>query len=488
MSSSIISLLTLAGKQITLYLGTFTLVVGVIGGLLNIIVFLSLKTFRESSSAFYLTIMSIVNIGQLLTGLLSRIMNSGFGIDWTLASLFYCKFRLYCFNICASISMTCICLAIIDQYLATSSRAQWRQWCSMKIARRLVFIFVLIWIIHNIPYLIYFDHVISITTGQVTCTNTNNIFQQYTIYGTTLIIGKLLPISITFVFGLLAYHNVQQLGYRTAPLVRRELDKQLTVMILVLIVFAFFTNIPNTIAYILSAMPGLTQDPVVSAQIQFANLVTTYLVYIYFAGQLRVATAAIDASVYSVENNTTVSFFKRTNETVYNIWNTTAGSSSIYAVSGYYSGNYYPSGSAQIAFDGNLSTRACSYGACNSSFGALACGTQAGFYLTMNGGPKVLVAFYMSTSFEPTSRARDPMTITIEGSNLNGSTLILGSSWTLIYNGSAGFIINPGRAAWGTLQLIPNPLIAFASYRLLVTSKQGSDTCSSYGEVLFALR
>ncbi|CAF0823740.1 unnamed protein product [Adineta steineri] len=216
---------------------------------------------------------------------------------------------------------------------------------------------------------------------------------------------------------------------------------------------------------------------------------TTHQCILYFAqlnqGQLRVATTAIDASVYSVESNTTVSSFKRTNETVYNIWNTTAGGSSIYAVSGYYSGNYYPSGSAQVAFDGNLSTRACSYGTCNSSFQALTCGEKTGFYVTMNGGPKVLVAFYMSSGFEPTSRARDPMTITIEGSNLNGSTLILGSSWTLIYNGSAGFIINPGRAAWGTLQLIPNPLIAFASYRLLVSSKQGSDACSSYGEVLF---
>ncbi|CAF1582014.1 unnamed protein product [Adineta steineri] len=283
MSSSIISLLALVGKQITIYLGTFTLVAGVIGGLLNIVVFLSLRTFRESSAAFYLTIMSIFNIGQLLTGLLSRIMTSGFGIDWSLTSLFYCKFRSYCFNVCASTSMTCICLAIIDQYLATSSRVQWRQWCNIKIARRLVLLFVLIWIIHNIPYLMYYDYVISKTTGQVTCINTNNIFQQYAIYGTTLIIGKVTPISITFVFGLLAYNNVQQLGYRTVPLVRRELDKQLTVMILVLIVFAFFTNIPYTIALIVSTIPQFTLDPVLSAQIQFATLVTTYLVYIYFA-------------------------------------------------------------------------------------------------------------------------------------------------------------------------------------------------------------
>ncbi|CAF0785856.1 unnamed protein product [Adineta steineri] len=283
MSSSIISLLALVGKQITIYLGTFTLVAGVIGGLLNIIVFLSLRTFRESSAAFYLTIMSIFNIGQMLTGLLSRIMTSGFGIDWTLTSLFYCKFRSYCFNVCASTSMTCVCLAIIDQYLATSSRVQWRQWCNIKIARRLVLLFVFIWIIHNIPYIIYYDQVISKTTGQVTCIITNNIFQQYAIYGTTLIIGKVIPICITFVFGLLAYHNVQQLGYRTVPLVRRELDKQLTVMILVLIVFAFFTNIPYTIALIVSTIPQFTLDPVLSAQIQFATLVTTYLVYIYFA-------------------------------------------------------------------------------------------------------------------------------------------------------------------------------------------------------------
>ncbi|CAF1228077.1 unnamed protein product [Adineta steineri] len=283
MSSSIISLLALVGKQITIYLGISTLIAGVIGGLLNIIVFLSLRTFRQSSAAFYLTIMSIFNIGQMLTGLLSRIMTSGFGIDWTLTSLSYCKLRTYCFYMCALTSMTCICLAIIDQYLATSSRARWRQLCNMKIARRLVLLFVFIWIIHNIPYLIYYDHVISISTGKVTCTYTNTIFQQYNIYSTALIIGKVIPICITFVFGLLAYRNVQQLSYQTVPLVRRELDKQLTVMILVLIVFAFFTNVPYIIVSILLVIPGLTQDPVVAAQIQFANLVAMFLVYIYFA-------------------------------------------------------------------------------------------------------------------------------------------------------------------------------------------------------------
>jgi hypothetical protein len=36
-------------------------------------------------------------IGQLITGLLTRIMISGFGINWTQFLLFYCKFRTYIF-------------------------------------------------------------------------------------------------------------------------------------------------------------------------------------------------------------------------------------------------------------------------------------------------------------------------------------------------------------------------------------------------------
>lgn len=41
-----------------------------------------------------------------------------------------------------------------------------------------------------------------------------------------------LPIIVIIIFGFLAYRNVQQIAYRTVPLVRRELDKQLTTMVL----------------------------------------------------------------------------------------------------------------------------------------------------------------------------------------------------------------------------------------------------------------
>jgi hypothetical protein len=75
------SSLAFTKQKITVYLGTFILITGVLGGLLTTIVFLSLQTFRQSSCAFYLTVMSIVNVGELIAGQFTRILISGFNID-----------------------------------------------------------------------------------------------------------------------------------------------------------------------------------------------------------------------------------------------------------------------------------------------------------------------------------------------------------------------------------------------------------------------
>ncbi|CAF1181308.1 unnamed protein product [Adineta ricciae] len=101
MSSATIASLTIAYEKVVICMGIPILFLGLIGGIFNVFVFLSLRTFRQSSCAFYLTIMSILNIVQLITGLLSRILISGFDIDLTRSSLFYCKVRTFIFQIAA---------------------------------------------------------------------------------------------------------------------------------------------------------------------------------------------------------------------------------------------------------------------------------------------------------------------------------------------------------------------------------------------------
>jgi hypothetical protein len=81
----------------------------------------------------------------------------------------------------------------------------------------------------------------------------------------------------------MAYHNTQQLAYYTTPLVRRELDKQLTVMVLVQVLVNSFTLLPYTIVYTLMLNKNINNNPIVQARVQLSSDITLILYFLYFA-------------------------------------------------------------------------------------------------------------------------------------------------------------------------------------------------------------
>ena len=277
------STLIYATQQVNIYLRSVIFVFGLLSNILNIIVFLSLKTFRESSCAFYLTAMSFVNIGQMFLGLFPRILSVAFGFDWTNTYLSYCKFRYYFFQVFAILSYTCMYLATIDQYFATSAKLQWRRYSNIKLARWLFGIFSIIWIIHGIPIIIFYDLVTSKVTNQTYCKILNYNFQQYYKYFYLLILLGIIPVFISLLFGILAYRNVQQLLYRTVPIVRRETDKQLTIMVLVQNIYNLFFIIPYIVGYSLSLNVNIDADPIYVAQIELTSAITGALYYMSFS-------------------------------------------------------------------------------------------------------------------------------------------------------------------------------------------------------------
>ncbi|CAF1376500.1 unnamed protein product [Adineta steineri] len=287
MSSTVIASLIAANQPVIIYFGISILIIGLVGNCLNAIVFLSLKTFRENSCAFYLTIMSIVNIGQLISGLLSRILMSGFNIDYTQTSLFYCKFRTFFFQFTTSLSLACICLASIDQYFATCTRLQWQQWSNIKTTRRILIIITFILMIIQIPCLIYYKHIQPIPTEKTICGITNMSFVQFNMYFNYLFLGNVLPYSLTILFGTMAYRNTQQSSNRTVPLIRLQLDKQLTAMVLVQIVYNFFSLFPTLIAYSIGSY-GNIQDPMIKASVDLAYTITLCVYYSYFASSFYI--------------------------------------------------------------------------------------------------------------------------------------------------------------------------------------------------------
>ena len=96
--------LTCIGEQITVYLGSVILIIGLVGNGLNILVFF---TNRRTSSAFYNIIVSLFNALYILINLLSRIISVGFGFDLSSVSKVWCKLRQFCiFTLSLSIIFT----------------------------------------------------------------------------------------------------------------------------------------------------------------------------------------------------------------------------------------------------------------------------------------------------------------------------------------------------------------------------------------------
>ena len=63
---------------------------------------------------------------------------------------------------------------------------------------RLSFLVVMFWMIHNIPFLIYLNHIRNNFNGKILCTNTNQISEHYVIFCVNPILDKILPIGLTF--------------------------------------------------------------------------------------------------------------------------------------------------------------------------------------------------------------------------------------------------------------------------------------------------
>ncbi|CAF1320494.1 unnamed protein product [Rotaria sordida] len=109
-------------------------------------------------------------------------------------------------------------------------------------------------------------------------------------------------------------------------------------------------------------------------------------------------------------------------------------------------------------------------------------GLNTGFYLKLNASICIVNGFQFTTA--TSHPKRDPIMVTLEGSNANKSLLTLGNSWTLMYNGSSGLESVPGRGKTGVLQMFNNNQ-PYRSYRLLVVLKRGVESGVHYSEFAF---
>jgi len=302
MSSTVDPTINTILQQVSIYYGIPAFFLGVIGTFFNVLIFLTSGLVRQKSSVFYLTIMSMFDFGRLWSNTLIHILHYGFDIHLYLFFPYFCKIRVCVLTICMLGSMTCLCLAVFDQFCATSSSPFWQQFCNIKIAHGLIKFFVFIYILHAIPYVVYFNMITSPSTNKTICQITNNRFIQYHTYGYFLFLNHFIP-CLTALFSLLAYRNTKMLSQGRKILFRHELDRQFAKMILTHVLIYFLTFLPYAMQSIYALIVFDRNEPKFRAQIEFRSIITLFISVLSFAVSLfalRIKNALI-MNLFSLE-------------------------------------------------------------------------------------------------------------------------------------------------------------------------------------------
>ena len=169
-----------------------------------------------------------------------------------------------------------------------------------------------------------------------------------------------------------------------------------------------------------------------------------------------------------------------TDGTIRGVYNTTIGASSTASTAGTGGGQYTASDPPANACDNNTSTKYLNLGPCNQTDNSSLCGLNTGLYLELQRGSSLVTGIQFCTAND--SPECDPLVVSVEGSNLSGTNLTLGTSWSLIYNGTSGLGTDPGRSSCGSIQSINNS-VQYKSYRFLVFGKRSTSNSVQYSEV-----
>ncbi|CAF1238727.1 unnamed protein product [Adineta ricciae] len=209
--------------QIFVLYGGFPLAaISLIGCIMNIITFSSVRMYRSRSCTFYLSIAAVARCLHILVAGLSRVLAIGFNIDPSIISPLWCKMRLYMIITCYGIAVTCECLATVDSFSMTSLLVNIRRWSNIKRAHQIVVCVILFWALHNLPNIIFFN------LNANSCVSSSSIWSFYVNYIINWALNLIIPLTICTVFGILTYRNIRTLK-ATNQLQRAE--RQLTHMI-----------------------------------------------------------------------------------------------------------------------------------------------------------------------------------------------------------------------------------------------------------------
>lgn len=287
LSSDIVQL-EMMKKSIVLIIGLIILLTGIIGNVINVLVFIKFSYYKENPCSLYILSRSFVDLFVLIIGLGTRILSESFEIDLTIKNEVWCRIRVPLIYMNTLCSYTFLCLQSIDIYLITSLSVRIRQLSHIRIAKLIIFVTIIVWIIEEIPYIFYQKLEFNLKEMKWKCLSTNIIYTKYRIYFVYLFLTTILPIIMIVLFDLLTYLNLRKYLIERRLNSLSILTKQMTKMTLFHLFSVFFFQTPFSISQIYFLIRSISSNPFYERQQQiiqqFFNILGygIYSVRIYF--------------------------------------------------------------------------------------------------------------------------------------------------------------------------------------------------------------
>ncbi|CAF3211823.1 unnamed protein product [Rotaria sp. Silwood2] len=220
--------------------------IGAPGAFFNAILFISIKTFRQTPLVFYVVGQSLADVNVLLIVLLHIVPATLMSV-----SSIVCKLMVFFIQMTTSVAMSFLCFSAFDRWACTSSSARIRQLSSIRVARCLFPIPFILCSLVNIPFLVYCD----LIPPTFTCWFTNDLFMRIGVLLLSPILIVFLPLIVLILFGLLTYRNIRLVTrIRQHPHQTRmsTWEQQMTRMMLTQTLLSIFFTLPRAIYVVYS--------------------------------------------------------------------------------------------------------------------------------------------------------------------------------------------------------------------------------------------
>jgi hypothetical protein len=276
-STSLSQQLTSLTTKLSLGFGIGFIIIGTLGGILNILVFYR-PTLRKTSCGIYFLAASIFSINLVLTGQLSRLVTLS-STSPLLTTFWYCQLRVYLTNSFGLITRGLLVMASLDRLLLCSLNTRTRAWCKAKIAIRNTVILILISFIIPLHTILSYD----LHLPSRACYSNTRWLATYDISYQYLFIA-IIPSGLMSIFSLMLVYRIRAQRLHLARTLRTR-DKQLMLMLIGQVLVYIFTHLPipiNMTYMRLTACKTKTRDQIaIEAFVSF--LINSELIYFYFS-------------------------------------------------------------------------------------------------------------------------------------------------------------------------------------------------------------